>query len=169
MSQVSDTYLQAQAAEAKYWPFYGSVGFSGDYASLTINEKIWGAIRVLESAHSVEVSMATAFAQQLAQQCAQQVQGASETDLRLFKSVTHVQEVTKARLKANAEAIQSLKALVTNTYSTKKKAKGGEETKVCPEVDEPGEDSPADSDSGDSDKETFTLRVGGNKPSDAGE
>lgn len=107
-----DIFLQLQAAEAKYFPFFGDAAFQGRYDGLEIEEKIRGMLRVMRSAFEVE--------RQLVLQ-RQLVMSQSLTHLkgqegRIKDSILHVSGITEARFKATEEALDGMEALVVNNY-----------------------------------------------------
>ena len=117
---MSDTtgnlYLTALNAEAKYYPFFGSHTFQGDYGSLPLPEKMRGMLRVMRAALEVGKKQHGQMVTQATRHFAENVRGASDAHHRTYKSIKGIHAITTARFASEEEAISSLEALVQNTY-----------------------------------------------------
>ncbi len=107
IAPVQDTFLAANASEAKYFPFFGPA-FQGDYASLTEEELFDGMIAMLESAYETETRVLAQGLQQTQPMLMQVAAQGTPTEKLFVPSLERVYATTAERIEAEKKFLRTL-------------------------------------------------------------
>jgi hypothetical protein len=127
---IAEVFLALVQSEARYLPSFGVAGFSGDYGSLTLKQKLYGFLRIMESYTSQDRAMTESFRNETRTNLTGKAINGTETEKRVFRSVEAKFTEALKRIEAEEVAIEALRALVQNTYG--EEAEGQEAEKEGP-------------------------------------